>query len=286
MLPILCIGNGKKINLMYSVFEEKQKRKIWSKILRKKSFITKLLFLFFLTASHVHGCEKRALSTETMEEVFEKQVKGFRFMDERNPKLLILFSGTPGMGKTTLAKRLEDHFHGLRLNLDGLREIQPSFRYEDPLLQYLRWGIMKLLGETSNHLIILDASVDRKYQICHSLALKNGFRIFLIRMEMEREDVEERIIQRGTDVEQLLTNLNGYWKDYEEFGNKVVADYYMYNGRDADETIHDLIDQLNDQIENLREEDNEDLLYLINEYDEDTSDDSEDLGEIMLQLDG
>lgn len=240
---------------MYSVFEKKRKRKNWSNILRNKKIFTKFAVLVCLITAGLQGAERNASVNSFREEIFEEQMKYLKYLDESNPRVLILFSGTPGMGKTTLAKRLEDYFHGVRINLDLLRKMmsEHGFRYEDPLLQYLRWSMLKLLAETSNHLIILDSSVDRKYEICQTLAKEHGFEIYLIRLEVEREEVEKRIVSRGTDVENLLLNMDGYWRDYEKFGETVEADFYLDNGSESNETLSELIENLTEKMASLGE---------------------------------
>ena len=60
---------------------------------------------------------------ELFADVFQSHLQILKHLDVANPRLLVMFSGTPGMGKTTVAKKLEDHLQAIRLSTDEARSL-------------------------------------------------------------------------------------------------------------------------------------------------------------------
>ena len=59
--------------------------------------------------------------------IYQQHIKQLKNVFCVNKKLLVCFSGVPGSGKTTLAKKLERKYKGVRINTDDLRDIFDMF---------------------------------------------------------------------------------------------------------------------------------------------------------------
>lgn len=194
----------------------------------------KFLFLFYLLFTSLHATE------EHYAKVFEKQIQTTSYLHEINPPLLILFSGTPGMGKTWLAKNLEEHFKAIRWSSDEARKLFKDESFDlKSIGPYRLYSLSEIVKRSSNNMIIVDGSCDRRYESYLEWAKKNGFNVFVIKLEVPRDTVEKRIITRGDNVKEFLNELNRSWNDYENF-NKAhpQVDYVINNASDETDLEH------------------------------------------------
>lgn len=170
--------------------------------------------------------------------------------EKSNPKFLILFSGTPGMGKTTIAKKLEEHFQAIRLSTDEARLLLKANNLSPALADsYIEWCLHAIYKELPNQLIILDRSVDRTYPTYLQFAKDFGYNTFLVRMDVQRSIVEGRIRQRGRDVHELLQAADRSWNDFEQFGKKYSSNFHFVNNASLDEPLSQLISILSEKID-------------------------------------
>ena len=58
-----------------------------------------------------------------LEEIYHNHIKTLPNLSTSNGNFMIAFSGTPGCGKTTIAKIIENQFGALRINNDDIRNI-------------------------------------------------------------------------------------------------------------------------------------------------------------------
>jgi tRNA uridine 5-carbamoylmethylation protein Kti12 len=145
-----------------------------------------------------------------------------------HPKRLILFSGVPGSGKSTIALAIEKRFSAIRISND---EIRNEIKKLNPMLNSeIREGmkletvteLLKLLSNVPNGLIVNDASCDRGYDYYEEWSLSNKYRIVVIRLDIPRDIVEKRIRERGSvgnlGVTGSLANIDNWWQQWENFG--------------------------------------------------------------------
>ena len=162
--------------------------------------------------------------------VLEIHKKSLPYLHEAHPSLMILFSGTPGMGKTVVAKRIEEKFHAVRLSSDDVRPLlREQGLKEDLVNTYLEWCAHRLAQTESNHFLVFDKSIDRTFNRYSGFAQDHLYPIFLVQMQAQRPAVEARIRSRGRDVENTLRQLSFAWKDYENFGRSHTVDYVLVN---------------------------------------------------------
>jgi predicted kinase len=211
--------------------------------LMRKSVLRFLLVLSIVCTVFSYSNER------VFERVFEVHKKNLAYLHESKPNLMILFSGTPGMGKTVVAKQLEERFHAVRLSSDDIRLILREQGVEEGLANaYLAWCAHKIFQTEPNHLFVFDKSIDRTFDIYSKFANDHHYPIFLIQMRVPRSVVEARIRSRGKDVKTILHQLDYAWKNYEDFGRSHVADFVFENDEATENSVEPLIQKINAQI--------------------------------------
>lgn len=166
----------------------------------------------------------------------------FKGYKKPNNKLYVAFSAVTGSGKTWLAKRIASHFSGLYLSADDLRaaaqKVYPSIsrpELDQFVAQYAPL-IQNRLLEFPNHLHVVDTNIDKYAQQVFDKAEEIGYPLFVIRLDVERSILVERIKTRKQNNFQnevaLLASLDQAMKYHDEFkenfGSRI--DYrYSYN---------------------------------------------------------
>ncbi len=183
------------------------------------------------------------------EKIFERHLEKLPHLKESNPKIIILFSGTTGMGKTWLAKHLEDRLHGVRLSSDEVRALfkKENIRDEKIVDDYLLWSMKKVSKISPNQLIILDRTIDRtsdRYEMYSNFANNFGYELILIRLIADKETVADRIKSRGTNVDSLLKRLDDRWAEYQISKNVYPADIIFDNRQNSDQNLAEVLGEV------------------------------------------
>lgn len=148
----------------------------------------------------------------------------------KNKKRIICFSGIPGSGKTYLSKELEKKYCGIRIDSDEVRKIIARLRFKDKeklLFSYLSWLIENFPFD--NKLIILDSSVDRKYDKIKKIAVEHGFKLFLISIKASKRTAEKRVFKRNKGIDKHFYENIGRWIDENRrFNEQHDADIMIY----------------------------------------------------------
>lgn len=173
-------------------------------------------------------------------------------LEDSHSSQAILFSATPGMGKSSISQELSAHYGAVVISCDGMRltlkalgiysDERTTSENEKILHQFAAYTFDRLFHEYPNHFYIFDSSVDRRYyEIKHWLDTY-AIPSLLIRLEVPREVVEKRLIKREDIPEHYLRNLDEWFQDYESFDLSVV-DLFFDNTQPLD--ISSLVDQIN-----------------------------------------
>lgn len=129
------------------------------------------------------------------------------------------------MGKSTLAKILEDRFFGLTISSDGIQNIAKQHGFS--LLQisgFSKYLICYLMKNSKNHFLIIDRSVDRSLQYWKRFAKAKGYKTFYIRLVATKEEAKARIIARGQEVDKLVQGLDRSFERYTTCATNHTAD--------------------------------------------------------------
>jgi predicted kinase len=158
-----------------------------------------------------------------------------------HPKLLILFSGPPSSGKSTVAKAIEKHFRAIRLENDSIRvlanKLQPtsdlnwkselSYAYMD----YLR---PRLAKDSPNGLWIIDANIDVHHKKLFDFAKQYGFNTVLLAMTIPEKLRREWILETGdrpwAKADKYLETMAMRKAQHDKFLATHMADMYLKPG--------------------------------------------------------
>ena len=190
-------------------------------------------------------------------EVFTKHILNINHLEKENNAIIILFSGTPGMGKTTISKILEENLSGIRICSDEVRRIFldmhldpgeiPKDNNLNNIEEYLIYLFHVLDNTSKNHLFILDMSCDRSYNSMKHLAEIYNYPLFVIRLQLPYEETKNRITLREKNPEKYLKFFDVWYNDYKNF-DESKWDYLLNVDCKTDELpISDLIDQINNK---------------------------------------
>ncbi len=152
----------------------------------------------------------------------QTHISRLAYLEFPHPKAMLLFSGAPGMGKSTIAWAIEARLHAVRISSDEGRELlrrqgmDPEARSasgERLLDRYLASLIGQVERLSPNGLFVIDGSCDRLFSVHESAARDAGYQLLLVRCIVPRNIVETRLKARGSIVS--AADLDGWLSDYE-----------------------------------------------------------------------
>lgn len=180
-------------------------------------------------------------SESIIKQVHPLYIKKLKNLHTYNKKLLILFSGVPGSGKTFVAKKIEEEFKAIRINADTIRgifrkSILPKYpqikgNFNEIVIDYTFY-LMDHIPQ-NNGLIIIDSSIDRKYKRVFKWAKNNGYKYFIIRLIIPRDTIIERIRLRDKEkAKYYFSHMNKWIEDNYNFNKNVRANFDFNNEAD------------------------------------------------------
>lgn len=181
------------------------------------------------------------MRNELFERILDKYSEHLKNININHKKLIICLSGIPASGKTHIAKVLEEKYNAVRVENDEIRrvikKIMPDTdrdERQEILQEFLIWLISNY--KYKNGLIILDSSIDRKYDAVREIASENGFGIFVIKVNVSREVAEKRARGRNNGKEDMhFTKEIGRWiRENEDFARKGKIDIIVENNDEMD----------------------------------------------------
>lgn len=189
---------------------------------------------------------------DTFADLYSFHLEKLPYLKEKHPPIAILFSATPGMGKTTISKHLSSHYHALLISTDELRltmknhgvycDKRPVNENEKLLHQFFSYFLNRLFHEYPNQFYVMDASMDRKYETIKENLDSLDFRTILVRLEVPRDLTAQRLIAREQYPDYFLRHLDKWFSDYESFDLNHV-DIFFDNSDSLN--IDKLIDGIN-----------------------------------------
>jgi predicted kinase len=165
-------------------------------------------------------------------------------LDKVNPPLMLLFSATPGMGKTTIATKIQDALGAVKITVDDGRKLlikhaipikgdipYLSLSIEEKIayiVEYLDQLINEIGRISANKFIIIDDSVNQWYDQIKSIADKHAMPTFLIRLTVSKATAIERIKQRERHPQGYLDAMDRWFHFYEKL-DEHLFDYVFCN---------------------------------------------------------
>jgi predicted kinase len=188
---------------------------------------------------------------ESLQKILDKQFyEPIKYKDIPNKKLLIGFSSLPLAGRTTLADKIREKFQAVHFNKEIPRtiiyqneKINNVQEIEDILDEYIEI-VFDRLRNLPNGLVIVDASIDRNYDKYKEWAGKNGYGMYIIGLETDRNIIEERI-RKDKDPETakwFLAQTDRWENDNKNFNSQHKCDFYIRNNdeKESEELLIDL----------------------------------------------
>jgi len=198
--------------------------------------ITKTFYLFSLTCSFSFFCLGE-ITQEQLAGIFKQHCSTLQNTAIEQKPLVVVFSGVPGMGKSTVAKKLEQEYKAIRVSTDQLRDL---FRektsiteadFDDALQKYV--GYFFAHYNMPNKRLILDASIDRKYVTLFPFFEQHKINFIVVRLDVPRDIVVKRLNEReGTRAAWFLKNLDAWFADHHNFASN-YTNYISYNNLDT-----------------------------------------------------
>lgn len=168
------------------------------------------------------------------DEISKRLFLKLKYTEQKNPQLIITFSGIPGSGKSELAKKLEEKYKAIKIGNDLIRNII----YHSGVFNLSENQAEKLLQDYNEHFIrnysfenkflVLDKSMDRQYKRFFSIFEELGLKYFVIRLNINKEKAINRIMKRkGEDLLLVKKSMERWQREFEDFGKNAHYDIVL-----------------------------------------------------------
>ena len=171
------------------------------------------------------------INRKLLDKIYNKHVKRLKNRSIKNKKLLICFGAVPASGKSYISKILETKYKGIRISTEEIGKIINSLKQRNKkeiLDEYLYYYLREHCYP--NGLIILDASIDRRYEDVFLAATDAGFDLFIININVSRKTIIERIRRRNKrGAKSYFKEMNRWYREHKLFKDKVIVDIAISN---------------------------------------------------------
>lgn len=176
-----------------------------------------------------------------------------------NPKLLVVFSGGNGVGKSSLARKIEAELAGVVLENDAVKvhllQYNPQISRDD--LQRLTWQYTmdlykRINKEIPNGLVVRDGIIDWYYGRILPIFEAQGYDLFVIGYDISERKSTELIRARGDKLtvtaERLISLFSEHRAHQARFRGAYKPDILLSDNTmfDHDSVINALRQKLND----------------------------------------
>lgn len=163
-----------------------------------------------------------------LEAIDERYRPTLQNLNVSNPRVMILFSGPPDSGKSTVAKAVAERFKTIRLENDAIRiiatELFPEFSLQqktDLCHAYMNKLWPELIETVPNGLLVIDASIDRQYEEIFKFTEKHNFKTILFAMQIPEAIHKKWLASTGdtpyASTKLRLAKMQKFRKDQERF---------------------------------------------------------------------
>ncbi len=181
-------------------------------------------------------------------------------VEQKNSKLLIVFSGGNAMGKSHLSQAISEKFGALVIENDGIKRalLQFNAKFSRTELNLLTWQYTlnlysRLDTLTTNGLIVRDGLIDWYYDRILPIFERAGYPVYVIGYDISESKARELILRRGdtptTTQQRLLSLLVDHSIHNKRFRNKYSVDILLNDNNlfDHDSVVSILRQRLHDQ---------------------------------------
>ena len=154
-------------------------------------------------------------------------------------RTVITFAGVPCSGKSTVSREIEKRYGGVRINFDEVMEtiskknLVKNLEQSEQIKSLFAYTLLKN-PPFKNKLVILDGSIDRRYETLFKICNENKWDYLIIQLEISKKEATRRINERNPDnLDNWLPRVDKWFKEHEKFKENIKSDILM-NGEDLD----------------------------------------------------
>lgn len=144
------------------------------------------------------------LPADIKEYLDEHFLKNLPNLQTEHPKLLVVYSGGNGVGKSSLSRRISQELGGLVLENDAMKavilQIMPDLTRDElnPMTWQYSIDLYKRLdGVTPNGLVVRDGVIDWYYDRILPIFEEQGYPLFIVGFDLSKEKRIQLLESRG-----------------------------------------------------------------------------------------
>ncbi|HSX33575.1 MAG TPA: hypothetical protein VLF91_04535 [Candidatus Saccharimonadales bacterium] len=171
------------------------------------------------------------------QQIYGVHARHLNFNGVEPKPVLVVFSAIPGSGKSELTKRLVASYGFFRLANKDIRHALETTGHADDVAigEYTLWFLNEVTRDKSLS-IVFDRNIDQWYEPSKSWASANGYRYVLIRIDVDRKALQQRLLKReGDGASHVLDVMDFYAQQHDAVTNRIKPDLLLEGDYDLDE---------------------------------------------------
>lgn len=160
--------------------------------------------------------------------------------DVNHRSIMLTFSGVPGSGKTTLARRLAVDLRAQYVQHDQIRQMITAEGYEPrnfSIQTISHLVIDEIMKNDRNKFVILDASIDRAWPVFFSHVAEWGISPIVIRLNVPRAILKQRLQERDGIDNIHLERFDKFMTQFENCKAQVPVDFELETNYDYNQLV-------------------------------------------------
>jgi len=184
-----------------------------------------------------------AILRESFAKIYAHHAPKLHLDGIRSRPVLVVFSAIPGSGKSELTKRLVREHGFLRIANKDIREAIEKSGIADGasiIGPYTLWLFDKLTQDQRLS-IVFDRNIDQWYEPSKLWAEMHGYDYVLVRIDVTREILERRLMQREGDPRaKAFEMLDFYGQQHAQTDNLMSPSIVLKDDYNLDETAREI----------------------------------------------